>query len=95
MQPVPEEIDFSTLRSILAIQGGELLISVLREMIQGTVRFDLYRLLRDTVYLIERGAGCGTTSTGPLQCPARTDDYSGRRSHSVLDDDFARHSVQA
>ncbi|EKM57977.1 uncharacterized protein PHACADRAFT_139485 [Phanerochaete carnosa HHB-10118-sp] len=34
--PIPEEADFPALRSFLAIQGGELLISVLREMIQGT-----------------------------------------------------------
>lgn len=38
VKDVPDEAEFSILRDALAIMGGNLLVSVLRDMIEGKVR---------------------------------------------------------
>ena len=37
-QVVPPDVDFTSLRRCLGVEGGKLLVSVLRQMLDGTVR---------------------------------------------------------
>jgi len=37
LQKVPEDVDFASLRDTLALEGGTLLVSVLRNMLAGRV----------------------------------------------------------
>lgn len=38
VQTIPEDADFVSLRDHLAVEGGRLLVSVLKDMLTGTVR---------------------------------------------------------